>query len=61
MSRVVDVETIFLGIEVNLVLPVLDGVDVLLHIVEAVFEEGAEEAGFLVLCHSRVILSRGDQ
>ena len=61
MGRVVDVETIFIGIEVNLVLPVLDGVDVILDIVKAVLEEGADEAGLLVLWNSRVILSRGDQ
>ena len=61
MSRVVDVETIFLGIEVNLVLPVLDGVDVILDIVKAVFEERAEETRSLGLRHSRVILRRGDQ
>ena len=61
MGRVVDVETIFIGIEVNLVLPVLDGVDVILDIVKAVFEERAEEAGSLGLRNSRVILRRGDQ
>ena len=57
MGRVVDVKTIFIGIEVNLVLPVLDGVDVILDIVKAVLEEGADEAGLFVLWHSRVILS----
>ena len=61
MSRVVDVEAIILGIEVNLILAVLDGVDVILDIVKAVFEEGAEEAGSLALCHSCIILRRGDK
>ena len=61
MSRVVDVKTIFLGIEVDLVLPVLDSVNVILDIVKALFEEGADEAGFLVLWHSRVVLRGGDQ
>ena len=61
MSRVVDFQTIFLGIEVNLVLAILDGVDVILNIIKAVFEESAEEAGSLGLCHGRVLLRRGDQ
>ena len=61
MSRIVDIETIFLGIEVNLVLAILDGVDVVLDIIEAVFEEGAEEAGPLGLCYIRFIFSGGDQ
>ena len=59
MSRVVDFETIFLGIEVYLVLPVLDSVDVILDIIKTLFEEGADEAGFLGL--SRVVLRRGNQ
>ena len=61
MSRVLDVQAIILGIEVNLILAVLDGVDVILDIVKAVFEERAEEAGSLALCHSCVILRRGDK
>ena len=60
MSRVVNVKTIFLGIKVNLILPVPDRVDVVLNIIKAVFEERAEEAGPL-LCRSISLLISGGE
>ena len=60
MSRIVDIETIFLGIEVNLVLSILDGVDVVLNIIKAVFEERAEEAGPLLGRSISLLISGGE-
>ena len=56
MGRVVDVKAILAGIKVNLILPVSDRVNVLLDIVEAVLEEGAEEAEPLSLCGVRLLV-----
>jgi len=60
MSRVVDVKTIFLGIKVNLILPVPDRVNVVLNIIKAVFKERAEEAGPLLGRSISLLISGGE-
>ena len=60
VSGVVDVQTVFLGIEVDLILFVPDSVDVLLNIVKAVFEERAEEAGLLLFRTVCLLIRSGE-
>ena len=61
MGGVVYGKTILAGIKVDLILLVPDGVDVVLHVLEAVFEEGADKAGSLgcVRVRDLFVLTRG--